>query len=297
VSATRGSRGAPRLISVIVPVLNGGENLRHQLVSLATQDYEGSWEVVVADNGSTDGTRAIVQRALAEVPAARVVDASARRGPSHARNAGAKAARGDFLSFCDADDVASPGWLSAMANAAREADVVTGPLEVERLNPPSTFVWNGPPPSTRLMRPHRFLDFASGSNCGVWAEAFHELGGFDEAKLVGEDIDFSWRAQLASRGIHFAPELVMHKRFRTRLPALARQQYGYGRANPALFRQFREAGMPRARIRAALKAWCWIAYAAPVAPWSARRRMQWVQEASLRTGQLVGSLENRVIFV
>src|SRR5205085_6844888 len=118
------------LVSVIVPVRNGERHVGDQMAALAAQDYDGPWEVVVVDNGSTDRTAEVVARWRDRLPSLTVVDASNRRGLNHARNAGRAAARGDFLAFCDADDVATPGWVSALAEAAAQADLVSGAIEL-----------------------------------------------------------------------------------------------------------------------------------------------------------------------
>ena len=62
---------------------------------------------------ATDGTADIARRYAPRFKAPTVVDGGPRRGHSAPRNAGAKAARGELLVFCDADDVVAPGWLSA----------------------------------------------------------------------------------------------------------------------------------------------------------------------------------------
>ena len=103
-----------------MPVLNGEEHIGDQLAALAAQTYRGEWELVVVDNGCRDRSMEIVREWAPRLPSVTIVDATARRGLNRARNAGAAAARGDFLAFCDADDVATPGWLEAMAEAAAE---------------------------------------------------------------------------------------------------------------------------------------------------------------------------------
>ena len=75
----------PITISVIIPVFNGAETIDAQLEALSRQSWSGTWEVVIADNGSTDDTLARVNGAVHPLPSKRVVDASAQRGPSFAR--------------------------------------------------------------------------------------------------------------------------------------------------------------------------------------------------------------------
>src|SRR5204862_175427 len=84
-------RDAPRLVSVLIPVRNAARLLPDQLNALAAQDYDGPWEVVVADNGSSDGSASVARRLAGRLPSLRVVDASGRRGAGPARNAGAAA--------------------------------------------------------------------------------------------------------------------------------------------------------------------------------------------------------------
>src|SRR6185503_17262477 len=103
---------APELMSVVVPVFNEIQLLPFQLDSLAAQDYGGPWELILSDNGSSDGSGALARKWSDRIPGLRVVDSSDRQGGNHARNVGAAQARGDFLVFCDADDVTTPGWLT-----------------------------------------------------------------------------------------------------------------------------------------------------------------------------------------
>src|SRR4051794_8949553 len=126
-------RGQPRLVSVVVPVRDGCSVLGDQLDAIGRQEYLGEWELVVADNGSSDSSASIARTWIAQNGIGRLVDASGRRGPGYARNAGARAARGDFLAFCDADDAVATGWLRALVAAGEAADLVTGPHSGERL--------------------------------------------------------------------------------------------------------------------------------------------------------------------
>ena len=123
----------PSLVSVVMPARNARPTLEAQLEALRAQDYAGPWELVVADNGSTDGTAGLTRRWAGTLPV-RVVDAASSRGASFARNRGWRSARGDLIAFCDADDVVDSRWLSRLAKAAEEADLVGGPYEFGRLN-------------------------------------------------------------------------------------------------------------------------------------------------------------------
>src|SRR5262245_32491625 len=89
-------------VSVIIPVYNGAAFLRLCLEAVAATDLH-SYECIVVDDGSTDGSRTIA----ADFPMpVRIVDVSeGPRGPAYARNRGAEIARGEILFFIDADVV------------------------------------------------------------------------------------------------------------------------------------------------------------------------------------------------
>ena len=290
-------RPVPRLISVIVPVRNGAAHLGDQLTALSSQGYGGAWEVVVADNGSRDGTAVVARSWSSALPALTVVDASSRKGINHARNVGAAAARGDFLVFCDSDDVAAPGWLEAMAVAARHADVVGGALDVGTLNHQRLQRWQPDHDLTALRHAHGFLPCVPGGNCGVWAAVARKLR-WDEAYGFGSsDTEFSWRAILGGYRVHFAPDAVIQRRYRQTMTSLARQWYGYGVSGPRLFRDFKHAGVPRPTPLDVATRWWRIIAGVPDALCSCDHRGNWLRATAFNVGRLVGSFRWRVLFL
>lgn len=95
--------------SVVIPCYNGAQYLVEALESVARQTRP-PLEVLVVDDGSTDGSRE-----LAASQGARVIATPGRRGPSHARNQGIRAARGDVVAFLDADDWWEPHHWADLA--------------------------------------------------------------------------------------------------------------------------------------------------------------------------------------
>ena len=114
------------LVSVIVPCHNAARWLPETLASVARQELPGL-ELIVVDDGSTDGSAAVAQAAYAEV---RVLQTGGV-GASGARQAGADAARGEFVQFLDADDLLAPGKLRRQLDAleASGADAAYGAWE------------------------------------------------------------------------------------------------------------------------------------------------------------------------
>jgi glycosyltransferase involved in cell wall biosynthesis len=95
------------LVSVVIPVRNGVKYLSEAIESVLAQG-QVEVEVIVVDNGSSDGSRALAESFGDPVH----VIAETRPGAAHARNAGVRLTRGEYLAFLDADDLWMPGKLS-----------------------------------------------------------------------------------------------------------------------------------------------------------------------------------------
>jgi glycosyltransferase involved in cell wall biosynthesis len=275
---------------VIVPAYRAGPRLGEQLSALADQDYAGAVEVIVADNGRG---RASSAQWVPSHPRARVIDASGRRGPGAARNAGVRAAKGDFLAFCDADDRVSASWLRLLVESAADADLMGGCLDGGQLNGHATCECYEltDPASSHL----GFLPTAAAANLGIWTDVFHALGGFTEDSRTCEDVALVWSAQL--RGYRYsASSALVHKRLPTNRRDAARRFFHYGIGDAWLYRRFRAAGMPR-RDRAEVKGVsAALLNGFAVAPESVRW-CRWNLMVWLTLGRIVGSARYRVAFV
>ncbi|HWL35802.1 MAG TPA: glycosyltransferase [Frankiaceae bacterium] len=286
-------RSAPTLVSVCIPSLNTRATIGEQLDALAAQTYDGAWEVVVLDNGSTDGSDVYVMEWASRLPGLRV-ERVAERGISNVRNAARRVARGDLLAFCDGDDVVVPGWLAALVAAAESYDVVGGVLDDTALNPPNVVRWRGAIPRDALMVPLGYLPFAPGGNCAVWGDVIDALGGWDASYVAGsDDVDFAWRAQLCSYTVGFAPDAVIAYRYRADARGLYRQSFRYGRTEALLQRSFPAA--PRHGVRDLLRVWRGLLRKAPGLRRNDDDRVLLLREYAYHAGRLVGSAEQRTL--
>jgi GT2 family glycosyltransferase len=281
-------------VSVVIPCFDAAATLGDQLAALALQDYGGEWEVIVADNGSTDGSRAVAESFRGRLPALHWIDASARRSPAHARNAGAAAARGELLLFCDADDVVAPGWVAAMAAALARYGLVASRYDAARLNPPAVRDLHATPQTEELPRYDYppFLPHAGGGGLGVRRELHERVGGFDESMPALEDTDYCWRLQLAGVEMGFARDALVHVRYRPTLAGNFRQAFSYGEHNVRIYRRYRGRGMPRLGPLPGLIRWGKLLLTAPLL--LTRRRGRWIWQAGWRLGRLKGCLVERV---
>jgi glycosyltransferase involved in cell wall biosynthesis len=181
-------------VSVIVIAFNGEAFLAEAIESVLAQDFD-DYELLIVDDGSTDGTRRIAEGYRGAHPAmVRVLqhDDGANHGMSAARNLGLAQARGEFIAFLDADDVWAPGKLAdqvAILRARPEVGLVYGRARIWRS-------WAGggedffydlgvapdqvhPPPSL-FHRQLRNLDQAPTSSGSMMrADAVRAAGGFE----------------------------------------------------------------------------------------------------------------------
>ena len=283
-------------LSVIIPLYNGERTIGPLLESLALQEAEAEWEVVISDNGSTDRGLEIVKDWGGRPPWPRIVDSSSESGAAHARNAGARAAHGAALLFIDHDDVAGAGYISAMAAALRSHDFVCARSEVEKLNPKWTWALR---PSGQSEGPmmwiYDFLPYAAGGTMGIKRGLFEAVGGFDEAVDIADCCDLAWRVQLET-GVElaFAPEAVLHYRYRHSLRGMFAQARGYGRAEVDMYSRYLDRGLKRIAVRRSLRRWARLIRRLP----SLRHRpgqAWWITECGNMIGRLEGSVANRTI--
>jgi glycosyltransferase involved in cell wall biosynthesis len=225
---------ADPFVSVVVPVRNGERTLPACLASLLAVDFPPSRrEIIVVDNGSSDGTAAILDGA----PVRRLHEG--RRGASRARNAGIVASRGEIVAFTDADCVVSREWLRRLVEPLAEAKVEGVAGEIVAYPPATTAERYAArirhlAPQKYLRRP--ILPFAVFANLAFRRGVFDRVGLLDEAMTAGESTDFCTRFRRSSQsGLVYAPRAVVFHRHRRTAAALFRQQWNYGRGHALLY--------------------------------------------------------------
>jgi glycosyltransferase involved in cell wall biosynthesis len=280
-------------ISVIIPCRNAADVIEVQLRALAAQRCGRPWEVIVVDNGSIDGTKAVVERWRDRLPRLVTVDALTRRGAAYARNTGVAAALGENVAFCDADDEVAPGWLEALDTALRQHEAVAFRMEAQKLN--GTAAIGRKLGQTDGLQSYTYPPYLpySGATLAVRRHIFLALGGFDETMLACEDADFCWRLQHAGYALHFASDAVVHVRLRETLRDMCRQARIWGEWNVVLYKKYRPLGMPKLRRTPGVKNLVGIIRRTPLAI-NSTTRAQWLWQANWAAGRLIGSIKHRV---
>jgi glycosyltransferase involved in cell wall biosynthesis len=194
-------REASEMVSVIVPVYNGSRHLRRCIESLLAQQYTHSFEIVVTDDGSTDGSRDIVT----DFSDSRVRPAFHDQvGRAQNRNLGAARAEGDTLVFLDHDMLAAPDLLAKHADRLSglgDTGIVVGCVPVAkacRQHPVGRYLaakWERRLDALARNPADPFL--MQSGNFSIRREFFERLGGFDAGldKYGAEDTDFFIRAR------------------------------------------------------------------------------------------------------
>jgi glycosyltransferase involved in cell wall biosynthesis len=203
-------------ISVVVPAYNEEASIAACLRSLADQEVDAPYEVILVDNNSTDNTVEVARAASGQLNL-RIVHEQ-RQGRGAARCGGFAAAEGDIVFSADADAVYPPHWLRAFRAALADGTVVgvSGPCRIADLAPWKNLVFNLAQPCVmwfyRLTQGHHCL---SGFSLAIRREAYVAAGGFDPALNAQEDADLSRRvARLGRIRFIWVPITFSGRRFK-----------------------------------------------------------------------------------
>ena len=267
--------------------------LLEQLQALEAATCDEPWEVIVVDNGFSKSEKVgdSLARFHETLPGFTVVPAFEGKGAGYARNVGCAVAKGDKLAFLDADDVAGEGWLPAMARALDEHAIVASRWDIDLLNEPVMRAArkNGQATGVRHYKRPNYLDHAGGCGLGVQREAFERVGGFDERFLLLEDTDLTWRLQLAGYELAFAPDALVHIRFRRTSHGSFKQAYGYGKYNALLYKTYRSRGMPKLTFTMRLRA-IGALITNSIQLLDPRRRQKFLRSLGFQIGRIGGSI-------
>lgn len=306
---TASAPGDAPYVSVIVPVYNGQDEIGACVEALLAQTLDKSeLEVIVVDNGSTDGTCDVVTR----YPV-RLVHENAAVGSYAARNRGIQAARGRILGFTDADCVPDPDWVRAACEAFDDPAVCAVGAQVVPAAPASeveAYLARRGSLSPRHSQRHRFRPYFPTAGVFYRREVFERVGSFNADLISGGDADLCWRAIGAGCGdVRYASNAVVEHRHRSDVREMRRQRFKWGLGAGCLSRLYRRE-MGGIRHRIALQGY--VDIAASVVRWLAalpgallrgsegRRAARWrwwdlTNFVCWKAGYLVGALRPQAV--
>lgn len=211
------------LASVILCTYNRARLLERALRSLARQTAApDEFEIVVVDDGSTDGTAEVCSRAGRDMPNLRYVALGRNCGLAAAANRGIRTAKGRLLLFTDDDCIAQKDWVKCLAAPLERYCITVGAIRSPISNY-TKFCHN-------ISQFHPFMcrrtegwaRSIAGSNIGIRRSLLEEMGGFDETSRV-PDMEFLFRAWSRGHRVRFVPQaLIVHDPDRTSLAAVLR---------------------------------------------------------------------------
>jgi GT2 family glycosyltransferase len=196
--------------SVVVATRQRSALLPTLVRALSGQTGVSCFEIILVDDGSTDGTPGVLSDLARQFPQLRFERLPERRGPAAARNLGWRGARADIIAFTDDDCLPEPTWLAALVAAHGGGfDVVQGRTQ------------SGTPDAERgtysnVVEVRSFSHLLQTCNISYRREVLGRLGGFDETfgfsaggAPNGEDADLGWRAVESGATATFAPDAVV----------------------------------------------------------------------------------------
>lgn len=239
------------LASVIVPTRNRLGSLRVALGALRRQVEAGRFELIVVDDGSADGTGALLAERVAQGALVRVEGEG--RGAAAARNAGIRRARGDVIACTDDDCEVPPDWLARLRDRLAETGaaavggrVVAAP-DAPRPARVSQAITNG---VARSLNAGREAAFLTSNNVAYRSDALWRAGLFDEGfgGAGGEERDLHERLRTLGERLAYAPEIVVTHRPQMSWGGFVRQQAAYGRGARRYYGHRPRAGEARKRM-------------------------------------------------
>jgi glycosyltransferase involved in cell wall biosynthesis len=210
-------------------------------------------EIVVVNDGSTDGSQTIVDE-FAKCHPVTLLSFPKPTGKASCLNAAAGVARGEFLIILDQDDMIGDFYIEKMREALSRYPFVAARLEYNELNP----AWladafrNSPNQDKASIalygeggRESLKVRVAPGCALGIRLSTLTSLGGFSTSVRCADDLDLCLRAEFAGIPHQRVENALLHYRFRSTPRDIFLQRYGYGSSWVALYKKHRGAGMRR----------------------------------------------------
>jgi glycosyltransferase involved in cell wall biosynthesis len=282
-------------LTLIVTAHNRADLVEETLSSLADQEWDGSWDIVLVDNDSADDTPAILERWVDKMTVpAQVVTATELHNLSYARHVGVDASNAASIAFLDDDDVISPGYVAAMGDALRNHELVGPRHEHALLNDPVLARYRGSFQTAGLGEIFG-ATMVSGGGFACRRDLWDRLGGHSiETGYGAEDAEFALRAARDGVRPAFVPDAIYHVRLRGGVGASFRQGRTFAAARVRLHRIFgTEFGQRGDSLLRVLRNWAGMALRLP----SIREegpRLVWMWQLGRRVGHLEGSVRERV---
>ena len=224
-------------VSVVICAYNAERTMDPCLASLEKLRYP-NYEVVIVNDGSQDGTRAISERYAESNPRRFTLINQENKGLSVARNVGMEASSGEIVAYTDSDCVVDPDWLTYLVYKFQAGFIAVGgpnfpPPEESAV---AAYVAASPGGPTHVLLNDEVAEHIPGCNMAFRKRALEEVGGFQPIfTAAGDDVDLCWRLQNQGHAIGFSPSAMVWHFRRNTIRDYFKQQRGYGKAEALLY--------------------------------------------------------------
>jgi len=195
-------------VSVVVPVFNGGDKIQRCISSLKRQRTQKTFEIIIVDDGSTDGSL----QSIAD-PGIRVIK-KANQGPAAARNLGVEESRGEVVLFTDSDCEPLENWIEEMVRPLSNPGIsgVKGCYLTRQKEIVPLFVQLEYEHRYDRMKRDRYIDFIDTYSAGFVKKDFLAVGKYDSSFPTPsvEDQEFSFRMWEKGHRMVFNPDAKVH---------------------------------------------------------------------------------------
>jgi len=231
-------------VSIVIVNYNGKRYLLRCIASILKNIYK-NYEIIVVDNGSTDGSLAALRKKFARnLDKIKIVELKKNYGPAKARNEGVKIAEGKYLAFLDNDTQVEKDWIiEAIKLFQRDLKIGCIQCKLLLLNEKNKYDYAG-----EYLNQYGFLvqrawykeidrrqydqevEILAAKSAGMFIrkDVFNKIGGFDEDYFIYmEETDLGWRSWLAGYKTVFCPLSVVYHGFSTSAKILSREKHNF----------------------------------------------------------------------
>ena len=244
-------------ISVVIAVKNDRYHIEECIKALINQEYtKEDYEILIIDGMSTDGTSEILEKIKKRENVNLKILRNPKGDAASGRNIGIKEGKGEVVAFTDSDAIVYPDWLKNIEKYMRRFEKerkiagVGGPDLLPENQPyksyviskimASSFASGGElNPSTQhiMASDEMVVKHIPTCNLSVKREVFESEGGFDEAFIKGQDLEFSTRLSIKGYSFFYTPEIKVRHYRRRHIRDLAKQIYKWGKAKAAIIKK------------------------------------------------------------
>jgi glycosyltransferase involved in cell wall biosynthesis len=229
------------MLSVVIPALNSASTISSTLSSIFSNGFSRElFEVLVVDNGSSDGTVEVARRYPVEI-----YDCP-EKGIGPPRNLGFRMAKGDIVCCTDSDCVVERDWLKniwSFFEQNPDADGVGGPVlpypcsqnKIQKLTGEIFVEDQGYPNRIKKVQFGSMSGMIFGSNSAFRRNVVTSAGGYS---VGGSNLELVWRLASMKRNLFFSPEIRVNHIFPSNLKGIFRQQFRWGAQSMRMKRMY-----------------------------------------------------------